>query len=290
MKERKAVSRTMSKAPFFICPPRTRSTVLFQLMVFYAIHKFGLKVVPHGSFELFLEFNPNIHFTDIRTKETQLGEIHPVFNGDGLDIHYMSPARYTNTAERNLYKLSVLSEAKSAGHEYHIKGTYHVVDTVNEILDFFSDRQIVITQRRDIEQYALSYIYASNSNLYNAYNTVLFDNEDQYMDTIKKGIVAQNFDITDLLNKTKRVYELEPLLQKRNMDYTIAYYEDMSDYNQLFDIITSIYGTTEWQEYLPEDFENYIPTKVEKDYSKCILNYNDIIENVRQQIKESGLG
>lgn len=280
---------SISKAPFFICPPRTRSTVLFQLMVFYAVHKLGLKTVPHGSFELFLEFNPNIQFTDIRTNETRLGEIHPVFNGDGLDIHYMSPARYPTTVERNLYKLGVLSEAKSAGFDYYIKGTYHVVDTINEILNFFNDRHIVITQRRDIEQYVLSYIYASNSNLYNAYKTELFDNTDQYMDTLKNGIVAQNIDVSDLLNNTKRVYELEPLLQKNKIDYTIAYYEDMSSYQQLFNIITSIYNTEEWIEYLPEDYEKFIPTRVDKDYTKCILNYSDIIENVRKQIKDSGL-
>lgn len=280
---------SISKAPFFICPPRTRSTVLFQLMVFYAVHELGLKTVPHGSFELFLEFNPNIHFTDIRTKDTQLGEIHPVFSGDGLDIHYMSPARYLNTAERNRHKLRVLSEAKSAGYEYYIKGTYHVVDTIDEILDFFSDRHIVITKRRDIEQYALSYIYALNSNLYNAYKTKLFDNTEQYMDTLDRGIVAENIDIQELLNNTKKVYELEDLLQQRNIDYTVAYYEDMSEYSELFEIITSIYGTTEWQEYLPEDFEKYIPTRVDKEYSKCILNYNDIIQSVRQQIKDSGL-
>jgi len=279
----------ISKIPFFICPPRTRSTVLFQLMVFYAVHKLGLKTVPHGSFELFLEFNPNIHFTDVRTSETQLGEIHPVFNGDELKIHYMSPAQYKSTSERNLYKLSVLQQAKDMGYEYYIKGTYHVVDTINEILEFFNDRHIVITQRRDIEQYALSYIYALNSNLYNSYNTKLFDNTKQYMDTLNEGVIAENIDISELLNNTRRVYELEPLLKQKDIDYTIAYYEDMSSYEQLFDIITSIYGTSEWQEYLPDDFEKYIPTRIDKDYTKCILNYNDIIENIRQQIKDSGL-
>lgn len=279
----------MNKAPFFICPPRTRSTVLFQLMEFYAVHKLGLSTIPHGSFELFLEFNPNIHFTDIRTNEITQGEIHPVFNGDGLDIHYMSPARYPTTAERNRYKLRVLSEAKSAGYEYYVKGTYHVVDTIDEILDFYKDRHIVITKRRDTEQYALSYIYALNSNLYNAYDTVLFNNTDQYISTLKEGVIASNIDIQEMLNKTRHVYDLEKLLQQRSLDYTIVYYEDMSDYSKIFNAITSIYGKSEWQDFLPEDFEKYIPTRVDKDYTKCILNYNDIIEKVRQQIKNSGL-
>ena len=281
----------MNKAPFFICPPRTRSTVLFFLMSPYAENKFNLRPVPSSSFELFLDFNPNIIFTDTRTSEKQQGEIHPVFNGEELSIHYMSPARYSNTADRNLHKLSVLQEAKNAGYEYYIKGTQHVVETIDEVLKFFNDRHIVITCRRDIEQYALSYIYASNSNLYNLYNnTLLFDNTDRYMDTLKKGVTSTDIDISLLLKNTKQVYELEPILQQYNIDYTFAYYEDMSSDKQLFDVITSIYGTTEWIEHLPVDYEGYIPTRVDKDYTKCILNYDDIIENVRQQIKDSGLG
>jgi GTP1/Obg family GTP-binding protein len=58
---------------------------------------------------------------------------------------------------------------------------------------------------------------------------------------------------------------------------------------KLFDKISEIYGTTEWQDYLPSHYRELIPIKVEKDYTKCILNYSDIIHTVRQKIKESGI-
>ena len=277
----------MSKAPFFISPPRTRSSVLFQLMQPYAIQKLGLKPV-YNHIELFLEFSHNNVFTDLKTQESELGELYPVVRSDGLHVHFISPPVFKTAVDRNLHKLNVLKQAKSVGNNYYIKGTVNIVDTTHEVLDFFSDRHIVITKRRDIEQYVLSYMYASTSKLFNARSF----NVERYMEKIQQGVtvdVTKLDKLSILLNKTKQVYDLETQLKDRNIEYTVTYYEDMANWDQLFDTATSIYGTSEWQDFLPDDYLDLLPIKVEKDYSACILNYDEIIDSVRQQIKDSGI-
>ena len=146
----------------------------------------------------------------------------------------------------------------------------------------------MITKRRDIEQYVLSYIYASTSKLFNARSF----NVERYMEKIQQGVtvdVTKLDKLSILLNKTKQVYNLEHQLSERGIEHTITYYEDMANWDQLFETATSIYGTSEWQDFLPDNYLDLLPIKVEKDYSACILNYNEIIDSVRQQIKDSGL-
>ena len=277
----------MNKQPFFLSPPRTRSSVLFQLMQFYAIKKLGLKPV-RNHIELFLEFSHNDVFMDLKTNEQNLGELYPVVKPDGLHVHFVSPPVFNNAQERNLHKLKVLQGAKENGNNYFIKATVNVVDTPNEILDFFSDRHWVITKRRNTEEFVLSFLYARTAKLFNART----HNVDRYRDTLDKGVVVAD-DLVQrvhiLLDKTKKVYEIEQQLIVRNIDYSLAYYEDMPDWESLYNKITEIYGTQDWKEYLSEDFLDLVPIKVEKDYTKCILNYDDIIGSIRKQIEESGI-
>lgn len=283
----------MSKAPFFISPPRTRSTVLFQLAGFYATSGLGLQgLYENGSFELFIEFNPNIHMTDVRTNMTQLGEIYPVAGGDGLSVHYMSPARFTTTHQRNLYKLEQLRLARERGYEYYIKGTYHITDSVPEVLDFFSDRHFVITRRRNTLDYVLSYVYARESNLYNLFQTEVFDNTERYQRALQEGVSVSKdtiASIDELLNKTKAVYQLPVQLETQGLEYTVVDYEDMENYQQLFDVCDRIYSSTAWREWVPDDFRQRIPVKVDKDYSQCIHNYNTVVDIVQRKIEDSGI-
>ena len=277
----------MNKAPFFICPPRTRSSVLFQLMEFYANQKLGLSPV-EGHIELFLEFSHNNLFTDLKTGETQIGELYPVIKQDALHVHFISPPVFKTGAQRNLYKLSVLQKAKTNGVNYNIKGTVNITDTPYEILDFFSDRHIILTKRQDTELYVLSFLYAFTSKLFNARDF----NYDRYMEKLNTGVVVPADVINNidrLLDKTIKTYKLQQMLSDKGIDHTVTYYEDLDTEQKLFDKISQIYATTEWQNYLPSHYRELIPIKVEKDYTQCILNYDDIIHTVRQKIKESGI-
>lgn len=277
----------MNKAPFFICPPRTRSSVLFQLMEFYGNQKLGLSPV-EGHIELFLEFSHNNLFTDLKTGETQIAELYPVIKQDALHVHFISPPVFKTAVERNLYKLSVLQQAKTGGVNYNIKGTVNITDTPHEILDFFSDRHIILTKRRNTEMYVLSFLYAFTSKLFNARDF----NYDRYMEKLNAGVVVPADVINNidrLLDKTIKTYKLQQLLSDKGIDHTVTYYEDLDTEQKMFDKISQIYATTEWQNYLPSHYRELIPIKVEKDYTQCILNYNDIIHTVRQKIKESGI-
>ena len=277
----------MNKAPFFICPPRTRSSVLFQLMQFYANQKLGLSPV-EGHIELFLEFSHNNVYTDLKTGESQIGELYPVIKQNALHVHFISPPVFNTGTERNLYKLSVLQQAKTTGVNYNIKGTVNITDTPHEILDFFSDRHIILTKRRDTELYVLSFLYAFTSKLFNARDF----NYDRYMEKLNTGVTVSDdviVNIDRLLDKTIKTYKLQQLMTDKGIDHSVIYYEDLNTEQKLFDKISEIYATTEWQNYLPSHYRELIPIKVEKDYTKCILNYNDIIHTVRQKIKESGI-
>ena len=55
----------MSKAPFFISAPRTRSSVLFETAQFYVENAYNLKPLGNHT-ELFLEFSRNAEFLDVK--------------------------------------------------------------------------------------------------------------------------------------------------------------------------------------------------------------------------------
>ena len=256
-------------------------------MEFYANQKLGLSPV-EGHIELFLEFSHNNLFTDLKTGETQIGELYPVIKQDALHVHFISPPVFKTGAQRNLYKLSVLQQAKTNGVNYNIKGTVNITDTPDEILDFFSDRHIILTKRQDTELYVLSFLYAFTSKLFNARDF----NYDRYMEKLNAGVVVPADVINNidrLLDKTIKTYKLQQMLSDKGIDHTVTYYEDLDTEQKLFDKISQIYATTEWQNYLPSHYRELIPIKVEKDYTQCILNYDDIIHTVRQKIKESGI-
>ena len=58
----------MSKPPFFICPPRTRSTLVCELTYEYVKSKYNLLKLKHHN-ELFTEFN---HATLVNKNPTEL--------------------------------------------------------------------------------------------------------------------------------------------------------------------------------------------------------------------------
>lgn len=277
----------MTKAPFFISPPRTRSSVLYHLMEWYAIEKLGLLPLKNHP-ELFLEFSQNNLCTNLRTGETTIGELYPVIHDNAMHVHFVSPPIFSSTVERNIYKLDVLKQARALGNEFYVKGSVPMVETPYEILDFFKDRHIVITKRRDIETCVLSYICASTTRIFHARP----NNLDSYKNTLEEGVVIDESKLPRLhilLDQIYKLWNLEEYLKEHNFDYSVVYYEDLDNYDQIFNVINNLYGTSEWINYLPDDYEKLIPIKVEKDYTKCILNYDSIISNVRQQIKDAGL-
>jgi hypothetical protein len=53
--------------------------------------------------------------------------------------------------------------------------------------------------------------------------------------------------------------------------------------------LTSILSTNDWQSYLPDNYSDLVPIKIEKDYSQIISNYEDIIDSIQKYIKDSDI-
>ena len=138
----------MNRAPFFLCEPRSRSSILFETAQYWAQQRYGLLPL-EGHTELFLEVSRNALHLDAKTDEKFECELYPIANGAELNIHYIYPHVLKTSSARNLHKIEMLRKLRSQGKNYNIKGTMNLVHTIDPMLDFFSDRTFVITRRRD---------------------------------------------------------------------------------------------------------------------------------------------
>ncbi len=273
--------------PFFISAPRTRSSVLFETAQYYC--ESALNLLPLGNHtELFLEFSQNAEFKDAKTNTTHISELYPVLQQDNLNVHYVYPHIFANGKERNLYKLDILQQQKQKGINYNIKGTLQIADTPDEIIDFYKDRHFVITKRRNLEDYLCSFLVALTTKLFHARP----NNVDRYQDILDNQVTVKS-DMLDktkkLLDYTKKLWSLERYITDLDYTCTVTYYEDLDTQDNIHSTLTKILGTDTWQQYLPENYQQKIPIKIQKDYSKVISNYDEIISVLRQNINQSGI-
>lgn len=276
----------MNKLPFFLSAPRTRSSVLFETAKFYLEGDCGLKELGNHT-ELFLEFSQNAQFYDAKVGEYHTCELYPVARGRELSIHFTYPHIFSNLAERNSYKFQMLRQLKAEGVDVNIKGTLQLVASLDEMMDFYSDRKFVITKRKNMMDYVLSYVTAHYTKLFHARH----NNIERYRETIAEGITVNVADVPKLsrmLDMTKKCWDVEEELIKRNIPYVITQYEDLDTQENIHKTVTDILGTEEWKQALPNNFEEHLPIKVEKDYSKLILNYDEIADDIYQLIKKAG--
>lgn len=275
----------MNKAPFFISAPRTRSSVLFETARYYVEDVFNLKPLD-GHTELFLEYSRNAEFYDVKVDEYHTAELYPIAHEGNLKVHYIYPHVFNTRNERNLHKIRILKDLKEQGHEFNIKGTINIVEGYKEILNFYSDRHFVITKRRNTEDYVCSLLYAYTSKLFHARP----NNLERYRSIMDAGItVSQELLnlVPQLLAQTIELWNVQEFIKSNNCTCTVTYYEDLDTQENIDTTITKILGTDEWKKYLPENILDKVPLKIDKDYSKIISNYEEVIPYIRKCIKES---
>ena len=234
--------------------------------------------------ELFLEYSHNSRFWDVKVNQDHPCEIYPVAKKDGIHIHFIYPPVFKNTEERNLCKLNLLKQLKQSNKNYFIKGTTAISATPEIILDFFQDRLIVITKRRNLHNYILSLLFALETKLFHARD----NNHKRYLTVLEKGVIISDSVLSvipKVLENTKLLWQAEKHLKINNFDYKIFYYEDLNSEELVDQAVTNILGTPDWKSLT----NNNIPISVEKDYTKCVLNYDQIVDNIQYQIKISGL-
>ena len=275
------------KPLFFVCGPRTRSSILFETMQPWAEQKYGLLPLK-GHVELFLEVSQNSQFYNHKTGEKHEAELYPVIQEiakeQQMRVHYIYPHVLKTPLMRNLYKLNILNEMKhNYGKNYNIKGTINIRHTLNEIVDFFSDRHFVITKRRNMEQNVVSLLYAFATKLFHAKS----NNLERYKNIFDEGVhINQNLldIIPEYIASCEQLYTIEQILNQRNIDYTVIYYEDMNTQEEIYSIIDRLYQTTEWRQYLPKDLHEHTPILLDKNYRHAIHNYEQVVDRIREHL------
>ena len=277
----------MSNAPFFISAPRTRSSVLFETAQFYVENAYNLKPLGNHT-ELFLEFSRNAEFLDVKEDKKYTAELYPIASGGNLNVHYVYPPVFKTRKDRNLYKIQTLEYLKLQGNEFNIKGTMQIIDTYPSIIEFYKDRHFVITKRRNITDYVCSFFVAYTSKLFHARP----NNLDRYKKIIqdKVHIDPELFpQIGNLLKQTKQLWQVESLLKEKGYSYSVTYYEDLDTQQKINNKLTEILQTEDWIKYLPDNYSERVPIKIDKDYSEIISNYEDIKNSIKSYIKDSDI-
>lgn len=249
---------------FLVSLPRTRSSVVCELLRGYNIHKHGLKEI-EGQSEFFLEWGRNMELCDRKVDKYHTTELYPIAHKDGIKMHYVYPWVLNDTKSRNLYKLDLLKAEKEKGHEYYVKGTLNIAESCEEILDFYKDRKIIITERDDIESMYMSFFFAWESKMFHARR----QNIDLYKRKLDEGVTIPHQIILDYIPFVKQMDKIKTYLKDNDFDYSVITYEQLEN----TDIISEVLGTEEWEIYA--DFDS-LPIKIDKDYKKLIKNYDEV--------------
>lgn len=268
----------MTKLPFFISAPRTRSSILFETMAFYINQHCNLKSLDHHT-ELFLTKSVWANIQDKRTGEWHDTQLLPNFKNGKITMHHVYPPMFDNVQEANLFKLDTLAEAKDYDIEFNIKGTVQIIENYKEILEFFSDRKFIITKRHDVKALIASTLFALSVKAFH----VRPNNIDVYNEHLSKGVLLSEELITlgeGLLVNVKRLWELEDYILDNGWDLSVVYYEDLNDEAAINNTITDILETADWIKYLPDDYHSKVPMKLDNDYTTLIHNYDELTERL----------
>lgn len=273
--------------PFFLSAPRTRSTILYEYASFYIKQKTNIMVLQNHS-ELFLEFSLNAQYTDLKTRKTFPAEMYPIINRDNnIVMHFIYPYLHNNTRDRNLSKLDLLKKQRDKGYEYFFKGTLEVLDSYEEIIDFYKDRNFIITKRRNLEEFCLSVVLAFTTKIFNPRRY----NKEMYLSILENGIYVNIEEIkNDFLQCLKYTFDLwnsETYFLKNGLKYKTVYYEDINTFNDIDKILGDILQDKDWDKCLPKNIEELLPIKIEKDYKRIIKNYDEVINFINVSIQEN---
>jgi hypothetical protein len=251
---------------FLISLPRSRSTLVYELLRGYHIQKYGLKEI-HNHPEFFLEWGRNMELCDRKVNKYFTTELYPVAHKNGVEMHFVYPWILKDTESRNHYKINLLKQEKQLGNEYYIKGTLNIAKNCKEILDFYKDRKIIITEREDVESMYMSFFFAWESKIFHARH----NNLELYKNKLNKGVIVPEQIILDYILFVEQLNKIKQYLKDNNFNYSVLTYEDLEN----IDTISDVVETDEWKNYA--DF-NSLPIEIKKDYKKLIHNYNEVKE------------
>lgn len=264
--------------PQFICPPRTRSSVLFETCASYVEAEYNIKTLDEHT-ELFLHTSRNATYVDAKTKTAHDMELIPIIKDNELSIHYIWPHVYGTPKDATEAKFQTLTNLKGMDKEYFIKGTLQVVQADIRLLEFWADRKFVFTLRENLVELAASWLFARDSRLFHMRpnNIHLYNDALQAGITVEKEVLDQMYMLFELLERIQKSIDY---VQKKGWAYHIVYYEDLESQLAIDQTVTDILETDKWQLVRPK--KELLPIKVDKNYSSVISNYSQIEEEVNK--------
>lgn len=281
------------KLPIFFATPRSRSTALMELATPYTESVLGLHSLGHQT-EFFQEYSHRYFSEDVHLGRANLMEYFPL-NRENAPIthHFVYPSIYNNKRQRLGHKLQVLQQERKVGRHYNIKimaEDININENLDEkfdrsILDFFSDRTFVITRRKDIKGMALSLLFSLHTKLWHKRSA----SELKY-DLLKENPITINpklgVSIIPALKAAAMMDQFETHLERSGYKHHTFYYEDLTTIEDMKVALDKVFGNQIWRSNVSDEYIEYnLPKKLDLDYSKAIVNLEEINEEIEYLIE-----
>lgn len=240
--------------PLFISPPRTRSAILYESASPFIVKNTDL-LPSVGHSEPFLLHTYN---------NSTIREMHPVLGDESLEYTFTTTRQYKNNHESVLKKLEMFRVAKDQGREYNFKATLNITTAMDEFLEVFGDRDIILTLRKNPVDIFYSTFYAMSIGSFHARN----NSYEEHHSKVKK--VTVNLDLVDwMVEMVSGIYKLSDR-------YPAVYYEDVETQDQINNCLSNILDTNDWMSDVPMN----LPIKVNNNYVDLIDNFEDLQDAV----------
>lgn len=245
--------------PLFLSPPRTRSTILYEMISQYVTKTTNLLPSVGHSEPFLLNTYNNLNVL----------EMHPKLGIESLEYEFTVQRSYKNNLDSVLKKLQLFKEAKEEGREYNFKATLNVSEAMNEFLEVFNDRDIILTLRKNPKEIFYSTFYAMSIGSFHA-------RKDSYSEHTKKikNISVDTYLVDWMVEMVSKIYRLAD-------KYQVVYYEDIETDANINKTLSMLLSTDEWIKSIPDN----PPIKVNNNYVDLIDNFQDLEEAVDKSMR-----
>lgn len=278
------------KLPLFVSLPRSSSTILFETGRAYAIRGLGMKDLAENS-EFFHRFSNKYVSRNKQTNHEAVMELLPVNDpreNMPMKMHFTYPWMFKNHQQSVIHKLRVLMEERRRGNEYYVKAmAKDFWQAPDELLDFYRNRKIVFLRSRNLHRLAWSLVFAKATNIWHVRPNTLdkfnqLANSDEQV-IINKGIVT---DVWPDLLVAKNMDNWENKVAHRGIDSVTVYHEDIKDFDGVCSVLDQVYETDAWRDFMPDGLQKTLPVKIEKNYQKWVMNFDEIDDLIRKKLND----
>ena len=89
-----------------------------------------------------------------------------------------------------------------------------------------------------------------------------------------------------VIKQSQAIYNLESVIHDKGLTCSVVYYEDLNTTEKIFTALSTILDDASWHHSLPNDYENNLVIDMKMDYSKAIVNYEEVKSKLLDLIEE----